>query len=65
MEITKQLIRFIADSPSPFHVCENAARLLLGAGYEEILEASPAPLVPGKSYFVRRNGSSLTFSCRA
>ena len=59
MEITKQLIRFIADSPSPFHVCENAAQLLLKAGCEEVSETSPTPLAPGKSYFIRRNGSSL------
>ena len=59
MKYTENLIKFIENSPSPFHVCDNLARQLTEAGYTELCEAENLPLEAGQGYFVRRNGSSV------
>ena len=59
MQYTNDLIRFIENSPSPFHVCENFAQMLTAAGFTELCEAENVPLTPGAGYFVRRSESSV------
>ena len=59
MKYTENLIKFIENSPSPFHVCDNLAKELTAAGYTELCEAENLALAAGKGYFVRRNASSI------
>ena len=56
MKYTENLIQFIENSPSPFHVCENLAGELTAAGYTELCEAENPALQAGKGYFVERTG---------
>ena len=54
----KELLRFIQDSPTCYHVTENIRKKLLENGYTELSERERWTLAPGKRYFVRRNSSS-------
>ena len=60
-EITaaNELLSFIYDSPSIYHVVSNLAKKLDEAGFEELAENRRWKIQPGKSYYVRRNNSSL------
>lgn len=58
-EISEQLIHFIHESYSCYHVVENIKKLLKEKGYEEIFEAKAWQLKEGGKYFVTRNSSSL------
>ena len=53
------LLRFLADSPTPFHAVQALAGLLSARGFTEIEESAAWSLTPGGRYFLRRNGSSL------
>ncbi len=57
--IAKELLDFIADSPSVFHVVQNSRQLLLKQGFQEWKETEEWKIEPGKGYFVVRNDSSL------
>ncbi len=59
MLYTKNLIDFIAKSPTSYHVCDNLAEELSTNGYTELTESEKQPLVAGKGYFIRRNMSSI------
>ena len=54
-----ELLSFIYNSPSIYHVTANLAKQLEEAGFTELLENQRWKIEPGKSYFVRRNNSSL------
>lgn len=56
---TQELIDFIADSPSTFHVSQNLALMLENAGYQELSEGEVWSLQPGGRYYIRRNLTSL------
>ena len=58
-ENTNALLRFIENSPSCFHVCEQIAEMAEKEGYTELFEGLLWEIKPGKGYFVRRNGSSV------
>ena len=58
----KNLIEFIDHSPSCFHVIENARKQFLEHGFMELKEKEYWDLEEGKSYFVTRNGSSISIS---
>ncbi|MBQ3065366.1 MAG: M18 family aminopeptidase [Clostridia bacterium] len=58
-EYTKKLLSFIEASPSPYHVCENFAQMLLCAGFTELSEGDVISALPQGGYFVRRNASSI------
>jgi aspartyl aminopeptidase len=49
----QSLCEFIDASPSPFHVCATAARLLEAAGYTELSESDAWPDAGGKFFTVR------------
>ncbi|CDO07321.1 M18 family aminopeptidase [Mycolicibacterium cosmeticum] len=49
----QSLCEFIDASPSPFHVCATAARLLEAAGYTELSESQAWPDSGGKFFTVR------------
>ena len=54
-----ELLSFIHNSPSIYHVVANLAKQLDEAGFEELLEDRRWKIEPGKNYYVRRNNSSL------
>ena len=56
---SEQLLDFIHKSPSCFHVVENMAQALLGAGFQELVLTDVWTLRTPEKYFVRQNGSAL------
>ena len=59
MKIAKELLRFIEDSPSCFHVVANLRAMLSAAGYTELRESEAWQLSEGGKYFTVRNESSI------
>ena len=59
IESTIELMDFIQDSPSCYHVVANAATMLENAGAIRLDEKKPFVLEEGNCYFVERNGSSI------
>ena len=60
-EITaaNELLSFIYNSPSIYHVVDNLAKKLNEAGFTELAENKRWKIEAGKSYYVRRNNSSI------
>lgn len=56
---TEGLLKFLKDSPSPFHAVEQIADRLNAAGFTRLQEVDKWQLTPGKGYYVTRNGSSI------
>ncbi len=54
-----ELLRFIENSPSCFHVIANFREMLTAAGYEELYESEKWTLTAGGKYFVVRNESTV------
>lgn len=59
IESTLELIDFINDSPSCYHVASNVASMLEDAGCTRLEEGRRFSLEAGSSYYVTRNGSAL------
>lgn len=59
IEISKELVQFIQDSPSMFHSVHTAAKYLEDAGFTYLKEGEAWKLNQGGKYFTTRNGSSL------
>lgn len=57
--LARELLSFIADSPTCYHVTENIKDKLLENGYCELSERERWELHAGGKYFVRRNSSSV------
>ena len=57
--LNEQLLDFIAESPSVYHVIDNFAGMLEAAGYTRLRERERWTLVPGGKYYVTRAGSSM------
>ncbi len=55
----KGCLAFIDKSVTAFHAVENVEKRLEEEGFQELKENSSWEILPGKSYFVKRNGSSL------
>ena len=55
----RELLHFIKNSPTCYHVIENIRQKLLANGYTELSERERWEVAPGGKYFVRRNGSSI------
>ena len=55
------LLRFVDDSPTPFHACQTVAVALDEAGWTRIDERDPWPIEPGRRYLVRA-GSLVAWS---
>ena len=55
----QDLIDFIYESPSPYHVVENAKQKLLNAGFKALKLTEKWDLKPKENYFVTQNGTSL------
>jgi aspartyl aminopeptidase len=56
-----QLLRFVDDSPTPFHACQTVAAELDEAGFTRIDERDAWPTQPGRRYVVRA-GSLVAWS---
>lgn len=55
----ERLTSFIASSPSPYHVVDNAEKMLLESGFIPLSEKKCFNIERGKSYFVKRSSSAL------
>lgn len=53
------LLKFIQQSPTPFHAVQTMTASLEEAGFELLDEAESWQLKPGRAYVVQRNGSSI------
>jgi aspartyl aminopeptidase len=58
------LLRFVDDSPTPFHACRTVAAALDAAGWTRIDERDPWPAGSGRRYLVR-GGSLVAWSDEA
>lgn len=57
--MTKDLKKFLDESPVGLYAAANIRGMLLENGYTECQEGSEWKLVPGGRYFVMRNGSAV------
>lgn len=57
--MNRELLNYIAASPTAFHAVAHTAGMLDCAGYTHLNESSVWSLEKGKGYYVTRNGSSL------
>lgn len=59
IESTLELMDFISDSPSCYHVVKNVEDILSNAGFVALDEKKTYKIEKGKSYYVSRNSSAL------
>lgn len=59
IKLSKELIEFISNSPSCFHVTANLVNMLTEAGFARLSERCQWNIAPGGAYFVTRNDSSV------
>ncbi len=57
--INKELLEFIASSPSAFHAVETVRSMLDAAGFQVLRERDAWEIEPGGTYYTVRNGSSI------
>lgn len=58
-EFNQSLLKFLQQSPTPFHATDSMAQELLYHNYTELNEAEDWDLQEQQGYFVRRNDSSI------
>lgn len=58
-EMNRELLAFLDNSPTSFHVVENMKSMLEEAGFQRLLEGKRWKLKRGEGYYVTRNDSSL------
>ena len=63
MDPIEELLAFIKESPSPFHVVASGARRLQAAGFQELDMGTVWAVRPGGRYFVPVYGSTLLAFC--
>lgn len=54
-----QLLTFLREAVTPFHAVQAMSRRLADAGFEAVESFDPDTMVPGRGYFMTRQGSSL------
>ena len=54
-----ELLTFLGEAVTPFHAVAAMSRRLTSAGFEAVTALDPDTMVPGKGYFMTRQGSSL------
>lgn len=59
LELTKEMLAFIEESPTAFHAAANAEQILQKQGFEKLDSLVGQRLVPGGSYYTMQNGSAL------
>ena len=55
----QQLLKYIGNSPTPFHAVRNLRELLDDAGFQSLPEEDAWELKKGGRYYITRNGSSI------
>lgn len=58
-KVSQEMLHFIENSPSCYHVVDNFSHMLEKAGYQRLTESESWNLKKNGRYFVTRNGSSL------
>lgn len=58
-QYNQQLLNFIHESPTPFHVVENMKKAFDAAGFQALPEDKSWNLTAGERYYVTRDGSSI------
>ena len=58
-KFNEQLCQFIGRATTPFHAVEQMSRILVDAGFTELIDSSAWVIEPGGKYYLQRNGSSL------
>lgn len=58
-QFAQELLNFIDDSPSSFHVVENVKKMLVIEGFQELSLKKKWSLIMGGKYFITRNDSAL------
>ena len=53
------LLKFLQQSPTPFHATQSMLAALESAGFELLREEDTWQLKAGRAYVVERNGSSI------
>ena len=53
------LEKFLNNSKTAFHACENAAEYLRANGFKELKESEKFEIEKGGKYYVTRNGSAV------
>lgn len=56
---SKEMLKFISDSPTCFHAADNLKRMLDRQGFEQLNEQDEYAIKKGGRYYVIRNGSSI------
>lgn len=59
--VARRMIDFIDASPSPYHACASAARMLEKAGFTRLVEVDAWDATPG-AYYVIRGGSLVAWA---
>ena len=59
MNMTKELLKWIDQTPTAFHAVQNSVELLQKNGFSPLFEGQKWNIEPGKGYYVTRNQSSL------
>jgi aspartyl aminopeptidase len=59
MKMYREMLNFIQKNPTAFHVTAAVREALDANGYEGLSEGRAWELVPGRGYYVCRNGSSI------
>ena len=54
-----ELLTFLREAVTPFHAVQAMSRRLADAGFEAVESFDPDTMVPGRGYFITRQGSSL------
>ena len=54
-----ELLTFLREAVTPFHAVQAMSRRLADAGFEAVESFGPDTMVPGRGYFMTRQGSSL------
>ena len=57
-QLARELLQFIAQSPSAYHVIDNLKKRLLTSGYTELAENERWNIKAGGKYFLTRGGTS-------
>jgi aspartyl aminopeptidase len=55
----EEFLRFLDNSPSPYHVVDTTRKLLQKAGYKEWSKESIWNVQPGDKFYITRNQSML------
>jgi len=58
-EVSKEMLKFIEESPSCFHAVDNLVKMLADMGFKPLYEQDKYDIKKGGRYYITRNGSSI------